>query len=216
MNQEMAIPKEVLDKLKTAKIFRPTGNTDSEKLYVEFTEDTIPGIVFKYVKNLNHNSSVHTFIPPHFKAREEDLEKCAYDLRHGTPAYHTKIKRGSCDLLLERKLKSNPSERYNCVKNLPPVDLYPSAPGPKFPTPSTSPAPERKTRNKRVRSITPTHSSPSPKTIRQKDWSAMTNPQSQGLFRLENFRSPARSAEVYQIPLFRKAGSKAARPLGFQ
>ena len=99
------------------------------------------------------------------------------------------------------------------VKDLPPVDLNPSAPEPKLPAPSSSPSPGRKNR---VRSITPTHSYPSPKTIQKEDRSAMTNPHSQGLFPLENSRSPAISAEVYQSLVFHKAFSEAARLLGFQ
>ena len=218
MYHEMAIPKEVSDSLKTAKIFRPPGDTDSEKLFVEFTEDTMPGTVYKYVRKLNHNSSVHTFIPPPFKARADDLEKCAYELRHGTPAYNTRIKWGSCDLILERKLKSNPNERYHSVtvKDLPPVNLNPPLPAPKLPNPSSSPAPGRKNRSKRIRSTIPTHSSPSSKTSRQEAPSAASNLQNQGLFRLECFRSPARTPPTYPSPIFRKAGSEAARPLGFQ
>ena len=159
MYHEMAIPKEMSDKLETAKIFRPPGDVDSEKHFVEFTEDTMPGIIYKYVKKLNHTSSVHTFIPPPFKARADDLEKCAYELRHGTPAYNTRIKWGSCDLMLERKLKSNTTERYHSVsvKDLPPVNLNPPPPAPKLPNPSSSPAPGRKNRSKRIRSTTPTH-----------------------------------------------------------
>ena len=36
MYHEMAIPKEVSESLKTAKIFWPPGDTNSEKLFVEF------------------------------------------------------------------------------------------------------------------------------------------------------------------------------------
>ena len=81
-------------------------------MFVEFEEDSMPSMIYKYVRKLNHNSNIHIYVPPSFKARAEDLEKCAYDLRHGTPAFNTKIRWGSGDLILEKKSKSNPTERY--------------------------------------------------------------------------------------------------------
>ena len=72
---EMAIPIEVSNQLKISIIFRPNkdNNPESEKVVVEFSEDNMPGIIFKYVRKLNHNSKVHTYIPPSFRARAADL-----------------------------------------------------------------------------------------------------------------------------------------------
>ena len=106
--------------------------------------------VYKYVRKLSKNCSISTYIPESFKERANDLEKCAYELRQGTPSCNTKIRWGQGDLILERKLRSNPGEKYRSVtvKDLPPVDLHPNQPV-KLPAPTTSPAPGRK---KRVRS----------------------------------------------------------------
>ena len=167
--------------------------------------------MFKYVKKINKGSGVHTFVPPAFKKRADDLEKCAFELRHGEPAYSTKIKWGTCDLILERKLKSHPSDRYRAVtvKDLPPVDLSPPPPmETRLPNPSSSPAPGRRNRQKRPRSITPTHSSPTSKTSRQEDPTQFANP---GLFRLECFRSPAAAPS----PIYRKTGSTASKAMDF-
>ena len=80
-------------------------------------------------------------MPESFKERENDLERCAYELRQGTPKYNTKIRWGQGDLILERKLKSNPGDKYRSitVKNLPPVDLNPNQPV-KLPAPTTQPS----------------------------------------------------------------------------
>ena len=217
MHQEMSIPKEVSDKLQIVKIFRPVNDPDSEKLFAEFSEDNMPATVYKYVKKLNRNSGVHTFIPPSFKARAEDLEKCAYELRHGEPEFSTKIKWGYGDLILERKLKSNPNARYNSVtvKDLPPVNLNPPPPMAKMPNPSSSPAPGRRDRNKRNRSITPTHSSPSSKTSRQEDLGQVSNPHNKGLFQIDSFRSPAGVSSNPSPIIRKKTGTEASRSLGF-
>ena len=208
---EMAIPLEVSDQLKISKIFRPNeeNNPESEKVFVEFSEDNMPGIIFKYVRKLNHNSKVLTYIPPSFRARAADLEKCAYNLRHSEPAYNTKIRWGTGDLILERKLKSNPEDKYRdvTVSGLPPVDLNPPPPIARTHIPSSSPAPGRRDRSKRPRNVTPTHSSPSPKSIRQEAPGPTFSHQNRGLFSLDNFRSPARTSDAQPSPIFRKAGT---------
>ena len=186
-----------------------TTTQSPKKVFVEFSEDNMPGIIFKYVRKLNHNSKGHTYIPPSFRARAADLEKCAYNLRHSEPAYNTKIRWGTGDLILERKLKSNPEDKYRdvTVSGLPPVDLNPPPPFARTHLPSSSPAPGRRDRNKRPRNITPTHSSPSPKSIRQEALGLTSSHQNRGLFSLESFRSPARTAAAQPSPIFRKAGA---------
>ena len=217
---EMGMPLEESNQLKMNKIFRPHEATDSqsEKIFVEFQEDNMPGVIFKYVRKMNKNSSIHIYIPPAFQARAADLEKCAYNLRHSEPTYNTKIRWGACDLLLERKLKSNPSERYRdvTVQGLPPVDLNPPPPIARRPLPSSSPAPGRRERSKRNRSITPTHSSPNPKTSRQEDPAQPANLQNRGVFLIDNFRSPAQTSVSEPSPVFRRAGSANRTPLDFQ
>ena len=53
--QEMSIPKEELDKLVIAKVFRPEGaGTESEKMIVKFEDGYMPRIIYKYVRKLNH------------------------------------------------------------------------------------------------------------------------------------------------------------------
>ena len=119
---EMGIPLEVSNQLKISKIFCPNEDNNPveyKKVFVEFSEDNMPGIIFKYVRKLNHNSKVHTYIPPSFWARAADLEKCAYNLRHSEPPYNTKIRWGTGDLILERKLKRqcrNELQKEYCLK----------------------------------------------------------------------------------------------------
>ena len=99
MPRKCPFPKESIDKLVIAKVFRPErAGTESEKMFVEFEDDYMPGMIYKYVWKLNHNSNIHIYIPPSFKTRTEDLE-------------NTKIRWGSGDLILEKKSKSNPTER---------------------------------------------------------------------------------------------------------
>ena len=178
----------------------------------------MPGTIYKYIRKLNPSSHIHTYIPPSFKARSDDLEKCTYQLRHGTPAFNTNIRWGAGDLILEKKSKSNPAERYRSVSvtDLTPVDLNPPPPQSALTHPYSSPAPGWKSRNKRPRTITPTHSSPSSKTSWQEEIEATSNRPNQDLVILESFWSPARINP--SSPIIGKAdnGGKTAQEKDFQ
>ena len=147
---EMAMPEEVIDKLQFSRIFRRAGEErpDNDKLFVEFAEDNMPTIVFKYVRKMRSQCNVLTFIPEAFRERAGELEKVAYGLRHSTPSYNTKIRWGWGDLILEKKVRGS-REPYRSVHltDLPPVDLM-ATPRERLTTPTSSPAPGRKKRSK--------------------------------------------------------------------
>ena len=159
LREEMAVPEEVIVKLEMKKIFRRAGRSEEDKLYVEFVEDNMPGLVYTYARKLRRECSVLTFIPEAFRERAAELEKVAYELRHSNPSYNTKIRWGASDLLLERRQRgSNRQFRTVMVRDLPPVDMA-ATPREAVSTPTSSPAPGRKTKNKRVRSEgSPNHS----------------------------------------------------------
>ena len=143
---EMAMPEEVIDKLQFARIFRRAGDNrpDNDKLFVEFVEASMPATVFKYVRKMRSHCNLLTFIPEAFRERSVELEKAAYQMRHSTPSFNTKIRWGWGDLLLERKLRGS-REPYRSVHmiDLPPVDLS-ATPRERLATPTSSPAPGRK------------------------------------------------------------------------
>ena len=64
LSQEMSIPREESDKLVITKVFRPEGaSNECEKMFVEFEDDNMPGLIYKYVRKLNHSSSIHITSP---------------------------------------------------------------------------------------------------------------------------------------------------------
>ena len=166
----MAMPEDVIDQLKFTKIFRRDGGSRQEdsKLYVEFSEDNMPGLVYKFVRKMRKECNILTYIPDAFRERAAELEKSAFQMRHSTPSYNTKIRWGWGDLLLERRIRGS-NEKYRTVNmtDLPPVDLS-ATPRERLamPIPTASPAPGRKARKKRMRSQESPNLSSDPKASR--------------------------------------------------
>ena len=154
---EMSIPQEVFDGLTIQDIFKQPGEEGPEckKLFIELEEENMVKTVYRYARKMNRGCGVHNFIPDVFRERANQLEHLAYQLRHSYPAYNTKIRWGTGDLILERKPKGDQMAKYKPVtiqnSSLPPVDLQ-AGPRVWLPTSSTSPAPGRKGRKKRPRS----------------------------------------------------------------
>ena len=121
---------------------------EDDKLYVEFSEDNMPGLVYKFVRKMRKECNILTYIPDEFRERAAELERVAFQLRHSTPSYNTKIRWGWGDLLLERRTRGS-NEQYRSVNmtDLPPVDLS-ATPRERrtMATPTASPAPGRKER----------------------------------------------------------------------
>ena len=155
LRAEMAMPEEVIEKLKFDNIFQRDGGPEGDRLYVEFSEDNMPGIIFKYVKKMRKECNIVTFIPDAYRDRAAEMEKIAFEMRHATPFYSTKIRWGWGDLILERKVRGS-REPYRSVNmpDLPPVDLM-ATPRVRLsmPTPTASPAPGRKARKRMIRSV---------------------------------------------------------------
>ena len=171
---EMAMPEEVIEQLKFERIFQRDGGPEDNKLYVELSEDNMPGIIYKYVRKMRRECNIITFIPDAYRDRASEMEKIAYQMRHSMPAYSTKIRWGWGDLILERKVRGS-MEPYRSVNmpDLPPVDLE-ATPRVRLAVaaPTASPAPGRKTRKKRMRSEESPNLSPDPKTSRQEEGSS--------------------------------------------
>ena len=153
---EMAMPQDVINQLKFTRIFHRAGESRSEdnQLFVEFSEDSMPSVVYKFVRKMRKECNILAYIPDAFRERAAELERVAFQLRHSTPSYNTKIRWGWGDLLLERKLRGS-KEQYRSVSvtDLPPVDLT-AIPRERMPmaTHTASPAPGRMARRKRARS----------------------------------------------------------------
>ena len=104
---EMAMPEEVIEQLKFNKIFQKDGGPGDDKLYVEFSKDNMPGIVYNYVRKMRRECNILTFIPDAYRARASEMEKRAFEMRHSTPSYSTKVRWGWGDLILERKVRGS-------------------------------------------------------------------------------------------------------------
>ena len=149
LRSEMAMPEEVIEKLQFVKTFWRSQETDDDKLFVEFAEEGMQGIVFKYVRKMRRKCNLITYIPETFRKRAAKLERAAYDMRHAEPSYNTRVKWGWGDLILERKPRgSRESYRSVYIPDLPPVELS-ATPRVRLPTATSSPAPGRKNRTKR-------------------------------------------------------------------
>ena len=126
---EMSIPQEVFDGLTIQDIFKQPGEEGPEckKLFIELEEENMVKTVYRYARKMNRGCRVHNFIPNVFRERANQLEHLAYQLRHSYPAYNTKIRWGTGDLILERKPKGDQMAKYKPVtiqnSSLPPVDL---------------------------------------------------------------------------------------------
>ena len=153
LKYELSMPAEGIKELTISRIFHLPGEGQKEKVYIEFTKDYMPKIMFRYIEKLSKKLNMFNYIPEEFMERWKALDNLAFQLRHAEPAYKTKIRWGGEDIVLERKLKSQPKDPYRLVTvtDLPAVNL---SPPPVLPRPTTSPAPGRpdRRRNKRVRS----------------------------------------------------------------
>ena len=208
---EMAIPEDEISKIQFARIFRREGdiNPNDDKLYVEFVEESMPAIIYKYLKKMRSRCNVLTFIPEAFRERAMVLEKAAYNLRHSDPKYNIKIRWGWGDLILERKMRGS-REQFRPVHmtHLPPVDLT-ATPRERPNTPTSSPAPGRKVRKKRARSEESVNLSPIHKVCRedkQQEKTTETAPMSAppsrmdaGFFSPINFVTPKGSSQPSNI-----------------
>ena len=145
------MPEDVFNELVITDIFRPPGD-DKAELFVVFEDVEMTKKIYQYARKMNGDTNLFIYIPQSFQSRWEELNRVAYELRHATPAYRTKIRWGYGDLILERKLKNYPKDKYRMVTvtDLPPVNLNPSVTNTR-PAPTSSPAPGRKQRRKRTR-----------------------------------------------------------------
>ena len=153
LKYELSMPPEAIKELTITRIFHLPGEGQKEKVFIEFTKDYMPKIMFRYIAKLSKELNMFNYIPEEFMDRWKVLNNLAFQLRHAEPAFKTKIRWGGEDLVLERKLKLRPKDAFRLVTvtDLPAVNLNPP---PLLPRPTTSPAPGRpdRRRNKRARS----------------------------------------------------------------
>ena len=121
----MKIQDDVFNEIKIEKIFPPAKDT-WDKLYVEFSNQASVNIIYSYARCLRKDQRLVTYIPKQFYDRYRALESKAYDLRHSDVKYKTRVKMGSSDLILYKKI---PGERtwsvHNSTAGLPLVNLDP-------------------------------------------------------------------------------------------
>ena len=151
LRYEMNIKSEVLVTFTIENIFAPSvENWDT--LYVTFSSITEANTIFSYTRNMRREVTVGIYVPPEWRDRYRAVSSIAHGLRNPAPSqpkFSTRIKWGSNDLILHKKV---PGTRYWSVVNiptpLPHVDLCSVGPG-RF-----SPAPGRQAKDplKRQRS----------------------------------------------------------------
>ena len=124
--EDMNIPKTTLDKMKITRAFRPSNNDDSDKLYVEFEDETSADIVRRYRLNLAPGVRIFSWYPPGLYQRYKALEEEAYRLRKVIEPYHqTDIRYESADIALYKRLDRNHRWQRVQVKGLPAIVFDP-------------------------------------------------------------------------------------------
>ena len=88
---EMAMEEETMDRLQVKKVFRPPGDKNSDKMFVEMKEEHMVRSFYRYARKLRKEASIFNFIPDEFRERHAEMKRRDYELRKGDPAYRTNI-----------------------------------------------------------------------------------------------------------------------------
>ena len=120
---EMRMKEEDISALNISQVFYAVKNPVWNTLYVEFSDEESLSSCYKFAKNLKPGRRLFQYIPRMFLNRYKALNNHAYNLRHSSHQFKTRIRFGIDDILL---LKCKPGEStWSCTThaNLPPVEV---------------------------------------------------------------------------------------------
>ena len=146
---EMNIPETTVEKMKIVKAFKPSTAEDTDRLYVEFEDESSVKILNRYKRNLSPGQRVFPWIPHSLYLRFKAIDDIAYQIRKVHQPFHqTDIRYEATDIAPYKRL--NKSRRWEKVElhDLPDVCLDPTL----LVTPSTTPPRGRSRQPKRQRS----------------------------------------------------------------
>ena len=131
---EMRMNEEDINSLKIKRVFYDINNPDWNNLYVEFHDIASVSTCYRHAKNLKPNRRIFQYIPRMFYNRYKALDKLAYDLRHSSQPYKTRIRFGIDDIFLLRSLPGSNNWTYMKHDNLPALDIVVAASSGSFST----------------------------------------------------------------------------------
>ena len=112
---------EDIEALNISTVFYAAKNPEWDSLYVRFSDQASLSHCYKFSKNLKPGRRIFQYIPKMFYQRYKALNNIAYNLRHSSQCYKTKISFEIDDILL---WKCRPGENsWTCTShtNLPPI-----------------------------------------------------------------------------------------------
>ena len=110
--------------LNVVKVFRPAGDTESDRLYAQFDSLRTARLVYRYVKNLrNRDHKVTMYVPHSHYDQFCALSEAAYQYRNGPDKLKTRICFGRKNMYLKVKPEQSVFWTVVNVPNLPNILL---------------------------------------------------------------------------------------------
>ena len=172
--EDMNIPESTVTKKKIVKAFKPANTEETEKLYVEFEDESSVNILNRYRRNLAAGLRIFPWFPPALYPRFKALDDESYQIRKVRQPFHqTDIRYEGNDIVLYKRLNKSYRWEKAEVLGLPEVCLDPAL----IVRPTTTPPRGRnRTNSKRKRSPSGTsaleddsHSSKNPRLPAQQE-----------------------------------------------
>ena len=116
---EMRMKDDDIDALNISTVFYAAKNSEWNNLYVRFSDQASLSLCYRFAKNLKPGRRIFQYIPKMFYERYKALNGIAYDLRHSSQNYRTRIRFGIDDLLLWKCLPGENSWTVTSHTNLP-------------------------------------------------------------------------------------------------
>ena len=116
---EMRMKDEDIDALNISTVFYAANNPEWNNLYVRFSDQASLSHCYKFAKNLKPGRRIFQYIPKMFYERYKALNDIAYNLRHSSQNYRTRIRFGIDDLLLWKCRPGENSWTCTSYSNLP-------------------------------------------------------------------------------------------------
>ena len=119
----MRMNEDEIDLLKINRVFYAANNPYWNNLYVEFADPSSVSTCYRFTRNLQAGRKIFPYIPKMFYNRYKALDKHAYNLRHSSQHYKTRIRFGTNDIILLKCLPGQNDWSYTSHVNLPPAEI---------------------------------------------------------------------------------------------
>ena len=118
----MRMKEEDMDALNISKVFYAVNNPSWKNLYIEFSDEVSVSTCYRFANNLKPGRRIFQYIPKMFYNRYKALDRHAYNLRHSSHHYKTRIRFGNDDIVLMKSLPGQNLWTYSKHEDLPLVE----------------------------------------------------------------------------------------------